>query len=421
MMKAMDVPALTPSSIPSAPTGDGAAVRQAPGQERRQVRGTFREALEQADRAAAAPAEPAPSPRPAPGGDPLAAPAPNIADAAAPAPASFVLPSTPPVPAQPETPLLDHGAPAAVPAQEAPATVVAPPAEPVPAMPMPAPALAMAQVGMASSVPTGGDPAARDAEPRKSAKGEDASAAPQTGADPAIVVPTPVTPLPPAVIADKATAAPDISVSPETAPAHRAHATAALAADAAADPSATAPETHLSAPLFTQTLEGATARHAALPYAVAEPAVTVREGRFGSDIGVTIARALDAGSGADGQAKGDLLIRLDPRHMGRVDVRLSFDHDGVMRAVVSADNPAALDLLRRESTDLGRALTDAGVRADDQSLRFDGGSGGSSAGNGGQSRPGASPGTGTANTAPGGDETPIHRPLKGSGHVDLMA
>jgi flagellar hook-length control protein FliK len=289
-------------------------------------------------------------------------------------------------------------------------------------MPMPATALAMAQVGVALSVPAAGDPApSREAEPRKSAKGEDASAAPQASADPAVVVPTPVVPLPPAVIADTATAAPDISASAEAAPARHAHVAAALAADAAADPSTAAPETHLSAPLFTQTLEGATARHAALPYAPAEPAVTVREGRFGTDIGVTIARALDAGNGADGQAKGDLLIRLDPRHMGRVDVRLSFDHDGVMRAVVSADNPAALELLRRESTDLGRALTDAGVRADEQSLRFDGGSGGNGAGNGGQSRPGASTGTSPANDAPGGDEIPIRRSLKGSGHVDLMA
>jgi flagellar hook-length control protein FliK len=289
---------------------------------------------------------------------------------------------------------------------------------------MPAPAVA--QVGMASPVlarqSTSGDPAASpEAEPRKPAKGEAASAAAQAQADPAIALPTPVVPPPSAPIADKAAAAPEISVSAEAATARHAHAAAGLAADA--DLSAPAPETRLSAPLFTQTLEGATARHAALPYAPAEPAVTVREGRFGADIGVTIARALDAGSGADGQAKGDLLIRLDPRHMGRVDVRLSFDHDGVVRAVVSADNSAALDLLRRESADLGRALTDAGVRADDQSLRFDGGSSGNGAGTGtgGQSRPGASLGTGIANDAPGGDELPIRRSLKGSGHVDLMA
>lgn len=61
------------------------------------------------------------------------------------------------------------------------------------------------------------------------------------------------------------------------------------------------------------------------------------------------------------------------------------------------------------------------MRADDQSLRFDGGSGGSGSSPGGQSRPGASLGTRTANAAPGDDEIPIGRSLKGSGHVDLMA
>jgi flagellar hook-length control protein FliK len=205
-------------------------------------------------------------------------------------------------------------------------------------------------------------------------------------------------------------------------PVNHGHAGAATpaATDALVDPlpgdAEPAPEPRLSTPLFTQTLEAATARHAASPYASApEAAVSVREGRFGADIGVTIARALDAGP--DGKRE-DLLIRLDPRHMGRVEVRMSFEHDGVLRAVVSADSPAALDMLRRESADLGRALADAGVRSDGQSLRFDGG------GAGGGQRQGARPhgaSTPGSDFAGSGTEDPIHRPLRSSGHVDLMA
>lgn len=198
---------------------------------------------------------------------------------------------------------------------------------------------------------------------------------------------------------------------------------AARAAPADAGAAADAPtiDTSLSTPVFTQTLEAAASRPAALPYATADASqatVSVREGRFGADVGVAIARA----AGGDGK---DLLIRLDPRDMGRVDVRLSFDHDGVLRAVVSADSPAALDMLRRESPDLHRSLADAGVRSDGQSLRFDGN--GAGGGSSGQARQGfqrqqhPAAGDPGQTAGPGGD-TPIpYRSLAGSGHVDLMA
>lgn len=189
------------------------------------------------------------------------------------------------------------------------------------------------------------------------------------------------------------------------------------------------PEPRVPAPLFAQTLDVAAARHPALPYdatpsgpavEASTTSVSIRAGTFGTDVGVAIARALD--NGPDG-ARDALLIRLDPRHMGRIDVKMSFDDDGTLRAVVSADQPAALDMLRRESTHLDRALADAGVRADAQSLRFDG----SGAGTGGQQRhPGrphapASPTAhGELSRTPEGAQ-PILRSLRGSGHVDLMA
>ncbi|WP_313433836.1 flagellar hook-length control protein FliK [Novosphingobium sp.] len=202
-------------------------------------------------------------------------------------------------------------------------------------------------------------------------------------------------------------------------------ATAAGAAEAAPDQAPSSTDTSLSTPLFTQTLTGTASRPAALPYAPApqtaaqSATVSVQQGQFGNDIGVEIARALDKGS-------DDLLIRLDPRHMGRIDVRLSFDHDGVLRAIVSADSASSLDMLRRESTDLGRALADAGVRSDGQSLRFDSRSGGQGGGRWqgdqqGQHQAGHQSQGGGLSDGFGGSDDPIYRPLRSSGHVDLMA
>jgi flagellar hook-length control protein FliK len=139
---------------------------------------------------------------------------------------------------------------------------------------------------------------------------------------------------------------------------------------------------------------------------------------MGADIGVEIAKA------AKGERE-DLLIRLDPRDLGRINVRLSFDGDGVLRAVMSADSPAALDMLRRESGDLNRALADAGIRSDAQSLRFDArsgdqGQGGSHSGQRGQQ---AQSGGSQGSTGDGSaDLADVHyRPLRSSGQVDLMA
>ncbi|MFS0850833.1 flagellar hook-length control protein FliK [Novosphingobium panipatense] len=150
----------------------------------------------------------------------------------------------------------------------------------------------------------------------------------------------------------------------------------------------------------------------------AEATVALREGRFGNDIGVAIARAVDR---VDRGAGEILLIRLAPQHLGRVDVELSFSEDGTLRAVVSSDNAMALDLMKRESGQLDRALADAGVRADTQSLRFESGAGG-------QQRHGARPHVPTSPAGDGGvypDQQEIAAPilpsLRGSGQVDLMA
>jgi flagellar hook-length control protein FliK len=146
-----------------------------------------------------------------------------------------------------------------------------------------------------------------------------------------------------------------------------------------------------------------------------EPRVAARPGQFGRELGIEIARRV--GSGGD-----ELLVRLNPQDMGRISVRMSFDEGGSLRAVVTAENPAALDMLRREAGDLGRALADAGVRADSQSLKFDTRSDGgafsnrqqSEGGRGGQSE--RDPRTFTAEA-----EEPAYRQHRSAGQIDLMA
>ncbi|GAA4217437.1 hypothetical protein GCM10022253_16010 [Sphingomonas endophytica] len=96
----------------------------------------------------------------------------------------------------------------------------------------------------------------------------------------------------------------------------------------------------------------------------AEPTASAAPGRLGHDIGVHIARHV-----ADGREQ--LTVRLNPANMGRVDVRLSFTDEGHLHAAVRADNPAALDMLRRDAPDLGRALADAGISTDLSSFSFD--------------------------------------------------
>jgi len=80
----------------------------------------------------------------------------------------------------------------------------------------------------------------------------------------------------------------------------------------------------------------------------------------------------------------ELIVRLVPADLGRIEVRMAFDEHGALRASIAADSPVALDMLRRDSAELSRALGDAGVRSDANSLRFQSDGGGS--GTGGQQR-----------------------------------
>jgi chemotaxis protein MotD len=63
-------------------------------------------------------------------------------------------------------------------------------------------------------------------------------------------------------------------------------------------------------------------------------------------------------------------IRLDPPELGRIDVRLNVDRNGHVTSHLIADRSDTLDLLRRDSAGLERALQDAGLKTSDNGMQF---------------------------------------------------
>lgn len=63
-------------------------------------------------------------------------------------------------------------------------------------------------------------------------------------------------------------------------------------------------------------------------------------------------------------------MRLDPAELGRVDVDLSVDENGRVKAHLSVERPEALQILQRDGRELIRALTDQGLRLDGSSISF---------------------------------------------------
>lgn len=144
--------------------------------------------------------------------------------------------------------------------------------------------------------------------------------------------------------------------------------------------------------------------------------VSAKAGHMGREMGVEIARRIKEG-------KQEIMLRLDPAEMGRVEVRMSFDGDGRLRAVVSADNPAALDILRRDAGDLTRSLSDSGLRTDAQSFKFDarGGEQGQQPWHRQQAAGSDHRAKSDASAFPTVEDEPIYRRLRESGRVDMMA
>ena len=144
--------------------------------------------------------------------------------------------------------------------------------------------------------------------------------------------------------------------------------------------------------------------------------VSARPGEIGQQLGLEIVRQVKDGQDA-------LTIRLDPAEMGEIRIRLQFDDRGTMRAHVAAESSVALEMLRRDSADLVRALGDAGVRTDAQSFQFEARSQGRGDQQGSHGRPESPQGQDLANAEPDIDEDqPSPRAnLRSSGSLDLFA
>jgi flagellar hook-length control protein FliK len=80
-------------------------------------------------------------------------------------------------------------------------------------------------------------------------------------------------------------------------------------------------------------------------------------------VSVKIRKALQAGN-------DKISIQLKPAELGRVDVKMELTHDGRIMAVVTADSKDTLDLLRRDSNDLQKALENAGLQMDSGDMTF---------------------------------------------------
>jgi flagellar hook-length control protein FliK len=80
-------------------------------------------------------------------------------------------------------------------------------------------------------------------------------------------------------------------------------------------------------------------------------------------VSVKISKALQAGN-------DKISIQLKPAELGRVDVKMELTHDGRIMAVVTADNKDTLDLLRKDSNDLQKALENAGLQMDSGDMTF---------------------------------------------------
>jgi flagellar hook-length control protein FliK len=156
------------------------------------------------------------------------------------------------------------------------------------------------------------------------------------------------------------------------------------------------------------------------PARAATQIISTAPGRFGEELGIAIARHVSRGEGG---AAETLSLRLDPPEHGRIEVTLSFEDGGPLRAVVAASQPATLDLLRRDSADLSRALGQAGIGTDAQSFSFSAQSQSSGRERQGQAFP-PQP-TPMHNRAMAPEEIPLpapdYRPLRTSGRLNLIA
>lgn len=77
-----------------------------------------------------------------------------------------------------------------------------------------------------------------------------------------------------------------------------------------------------------------------------------------------------AASGSE-KAKQELSVQLDPPELGRMQVQLSMEKDGIMKVHLLTEKQETLSLFQRDSHALKSALESAGIQVDHNSLTFD--------------------------------------------------
>jgi len=152
----------------------------------------------------------------------------------------------------------------------------------------------------------------------------------------------------------------------DTANTHRGAAPDTIAAATADNTATVAPKTADLTPPPAMTVQtaapnapsnAATATTAAAPLSSTDQAVPI------SGVAFEITSKALAG-------KGQFDIRLDPPDLGRIHVRLDVDRDGNVITHMVADRTDTLDMLRKDTAGLERALQDAGLKTSDNSLQF---------------------------------------------------
>ena len=109
---------------------------------------------------------------------------------------------------------------------------------------------------------------------------------------------------------------------------------------------------------FSQTLSRTTASSAPTAPHKPTPRVTVAD-----QVSVQIKKG--AGAGLD-----KITIKLNPLELGRVDIKMETNDQGLTRALIVVERPETLDLLQRDARGLEKALQDSGLKTDSGSLNF---------------------------------------------------
>ena len=96
---------------------------------------------------------------------------------------------------------------------------------------------------------------------------------------------------------------------------------------------------------------------------------SVRSARPGMAAGATDQVAIQLQHSAK-DGNGSITMQLRPEELGRIDIKLDIDQQGLVSATITADRPQTLELLQRDQRSLEKALQDAGLQTDSGSLNF---------------------------------------------------